>query len=117
LDGYVLQENAHFSSDRMAELSSVSYAAVYRMWTGFNRDASLALVLMYPSGSASFIQMAVSMGQLLQNFTLDADDPVRIKTFMLVVLSLLIPAMRKRAKVTHSCATLLLKVHVRFLSR
>ena len=69
------------------------------MWTGFNRDASLALVLMYPSGFASFNRMAASMGLLLQSFTLDADDPVRIKNFMLGASFLLTPVMRKKMKV------------------
>jgi hypothetical protein len=87
------------------------------MWTGFNRDASLALVLMYPSGFVSSNRMAVSMEQSLQNFTLDADDPVRIKISMLVVLVLLIPEMRKKMKETCTYATLPLKVHERSLSR
>jgi hypothetical protein len=61
--------------------------------------------------------MAVSVELLLRSSILGADDPVKIKTFMLDASFLLIPAMRKKMKVTCTCATLLLKVHVRFLSR
>jgi hypothetical protein len=61
--------------------------------------------------------MAVSMELSLQSSISDADDPVKIKNFMLGALFLLIRVTRKRMKVTCTCATLLLKVHVRFLSR
>ena len=86
------------------------------MLTSFSHVVNPDLAVMCPSGCVSSNPMAVSLELSSQSSISDVDDPVRTKSSMLDALFLLIPVMRRRMKATHSCATLLLKVHVRFLS-